>query len=280
MDIEKVFEDLGLSQYQARALAAIIQCGEAKASDISRLSGVPRSKIYSVLDQLVNLGLIDKKPGRPIRYKSKKPDEIMERLEYNIEMEYRKRLEMFREVRSDLMDLLNRIYKPAEVESKELVRIVRVGDASIRETKLMYLEAKREIDIISKVFEYYPSVREELIKASGRGVRVRVILLGKRFLSGYSDDVQNRIIRSLREDIEGVEIRLSNGVLPLRGAIIDPSYEYRTGKAIFVVEDIRTPLYLRDAVITENPSLVAGMKKYFDLIWKYESSCIDPERMD
>ncbi|RLI78320.1 hypothetical protein DRP04_10285 [Archaeoglobales archaeon] len=60
-------------------------------------------------------------------------------------------------------------------------------------------------------------------------------------------------------------------LLPLRGLIVDPSYEYRTGKAIFVVEDPKTPLYLRDAVITENPSLVAGMKRYFDLIWKYES---------
>jgi len=27
-------------------------------------------------------------------------------------------------------------------------------------------------------------------------------------------------------------------------------------------------LYLRDDAITDNPGLVAGMKKYFDLIWE------------
>ncbi len=70
---------------------------------------------------------------------------------------------------------------------------------------------------------------------------------------------------------EIAEVRFSKGLLPLRGSIIDLSYEYRTGKAIFAVEDPKTPLYLRDAIITENPSLVAGMKRYFDLIWKYES---------
>lgn len=271
VDIEKVFEELGLSLYQAKVLAALIQYGEAKASDISQLSGVPRAKVYSVLDQLVDLGLVDKKPGRPVKYKPKSPEDIVERLKYNIEIEYRKRLKKIEEIESELVDLLKELYKPSEVESKELIKVIRVGEPSERETRLMYLDAKNEINIISKCFEYYPKVKKELIEASDRGVKIKVLLLGKEFLSEYSRKVQEKVLESLKKEVKA-EVRLSKTVLPLRGTIIDPSYEYKTGKAIFVVEDLKTPLYLRDAAITENPSLVAGMKKYFDLIWRYESN--------
>ena len=271
VEIEKVFEELGLSLYQAKVLAALIQYGEAKASDISQLSGVPRAKVYSVLDQLVDLGLVDKKPGRPVKYKPKSPEDIVERLKYNIEIEYRKRLKKIEEIESELVDLLKELYKPSEVESKELIKVIRVGEPSERETRLMYLDAKNEINIISKCFEYYPKVKKELIEASDRGVKIKVLLLGKEFLSEYSRKVQEKVLESLKKEVKA-EVRLSKTVLPLRGTIIDPSYEYKTGKAIFVVEDLKTPLYLRDAAITENPSLVAGMKKYFDLIWRYESN--------
>ncbi len=71
------------------------------------------------------------------------------------------------EIESELVDLLKELYKPSEVESKELIKVIRVGEPSERATRLMYLEAKNEINIISKCFEYYPKVRKELIEASG-----------------------------------------------------------------------------------------------------------------
>jgi len=271
MDIEKVLEEIGFSGYQIKALLALIQCGEAKASDIAQLSGVPRAKVYSVLDQLVDLGLADKKPGRPIMYKAKKPNEIIERLKLNIEMEYRKKIEKFEKTKKKLERVLNELYTPVS-EPKELIRIVKVGEPSERETRLMFFEAKREINIVSKVFEYYPKVREELISAVRRNVNVKILLLGESFLSERSRIVQKEIVKMLRKNLDNAEIRFSKTILPLRGVIVDPSYDYTSGKAIFVVEDPKTPLYLRDAAITENPSLVAGMKKYFDLIWNYEST--------
>ena len=273
MDIEKILEELGLSKYQAKTLVALMKHGEAKASDVSELSGVPRAKIYSILDQLADLGYVDKIPGRPVKFRAKSPDKIVERLKYNILLEYSKRLNTMEKIEKVLYEKLRSIYSPAEIKTKELIRVVSVGEPSERETKILYSEAKREINIISKSFEYYPKVRDELIKASKRGVKIKILLLGKKFLEERSKAVQNEIIKLVQSDLNA-EIRLSKTVLPLRGSIIDPSYDYRTGKAIFVVEDPETPLYLRDAAVTENPSLVAGMKKYFDLIWKYESTSL------
>ncbi len=271
MDIEQIFENLGLSMYQAKVLFSLIRHGEAKASDISELSGVPRAKVYSVLDHLVDMGFVDKKPGRPAKYRPKPPEKIVERLKYNILLDYTKRLRIVEEIGGNLLEMLKEFYSPSEVRARELIRVIHVGEPSERETRLLYQEARREINIISRSFEYYPKVRRELIDASKREVKVKVLLLGSEFLSDSSRKVQEEILRLVRREVGG-EIRLSKTILPLRGTIVDPSYEYKTGKAIFVVEDPETPLYLRDAAVTENPSLVAGMKKYFDLIWRYEST--------
>jgi len=165
------------------------------------------------------------------------------------------------------------VYSPSEFISKELVRVIKVGEPSERETKLLFNEARKEIDIASKSLEYYPKIRDELISAERKGVVIRILLLGEELLTENSRKIQMKILEMLRKDLKA-KIKLSKTSLPLRGAIIDPSYDYRSGKALFVVEDPETPLYLRDAAVTENPSLVAGMKKYFDLIWEYESERI------
>lgn len=47
--------------------------------------------------------------------------------------------------------------------------------------------------------------------------------------------------------------------------------EYETGQAIFLVEEVDVPLPMRQAAVTENGSLVAGMMRYIDLIWECES---------
>ena len=265
-----MLEKLGLSGYQIKVLLSLMQCGEAKASDIAQLSGVPRAKVYFVLDQLVDLGLIDKKPGRPIKYSAKSPHEVVERLRLNIENEYKEKLKKFKSFEEDLKRMLGCIYKPKS-EPKELIKIVKVGEPSERETRRMFSEAKKEINIISKVFEYYPKVRDELISAVNRGIDLKILLLGESFLDSRGKNIQKEVVKLIQEDLDEVAIRFSETTLPLRGSIVDPSYNYTSGKAIFVVEDPKTPLYLRDAAITENPSLVAGMKKYFDLIWNYES---------
>ncbi len=269
--VEEVLEKLGLSGYQARVLVSLLKCGEGKASELSELSGVPRAKIYEVLDQLADLGLVDKIPTRPVRFRSRKPEEIVERLKKNIAMEYEERIGLFERVQRELMQNLTSLYSPTGFRTKELIRVVSVGEASERETRIMYSEAEKEINVVSRSFEYYPKVRRELVDAAERGVEVRILLLGREFTDERTRRVQSEIVKMLGMDMNA-KIRFSKTLLPLRGSIVDPSYDYRTGRAIFVVEDPETPLYLRDAAVTENPSLVAGMKKYFDLIWEYESS--------
>ena len=81
--------------------------------------------------------------------------------------------------------------------------------------------------------------------------------------SGYID--------RLRTDYPRIDFRFSPERLPWRGTIVDPSLDYDSGEAILLVDEEDIPLSLRQAAVTENASFVAGLGRYFDLIWEHES---------
>jgi sugar-specific transcriptional regulator TrmB len=60
--------EFGLSEYAARAYLALLDLGTTEARDVSSLSKVPASKIYHILDQLHEKGLVDILPEFPRKY--------------------------------------------------------------------------------------------------------------------------------------------------------------------------------------------------------------------
>jgi hypothetical protein len=51
--------------------------------------------------------------------------------------------------------------------------------------------------------------------------------------------------------------------------------DYESGEADLLVEEKDVPLSMRQAAVTDNGSFVAGLSKYFDLIWEHESTSHD-----
>jgi sugar-specific transcriptional regulator TrmB len=269
----ELFRRLGLREYPAKVIAQLIILGESKAPEISSASGVPKARIYGILEELADQGLIEVKPGRPAKYRAKPPSEIIRRMIHNKKIQLREEIKRIEEIRENFEALLQPLYKTITRKAREpLIKIVSVGEPSEEETRLMYRKAKREINILSKSMEWLPKVEDEIQRALKRGVQVRVLLLSPKLLERQNILIQRGMIGRLRKNLKEVKVRFSEFILPLRGSIVDPSYDYSSGKAIFLVEERGVPLSLRDAALTENPSLVAGMKRYFDLIWKHESS--------
>ena len=58
----------GLSEYASRTYLALLDLGTAEARDISGLSKVPASKIYRILEQLHEKGLVEVLPEFPRKY--------------------------------------------------------------------------------------------------------------------------------------------------------------------------------------------------------------------
>ncbi|RLI38603.1 transcriptional regulator, partial [Candidatus Bathyarchaeota archaeon] len=76
---------LGLTEYEAKAYIALLERGEADALEISRRSGVPRTRIYDILSKLESNGFIQGLKGsRPMIYIALPPSHTLKPLKDSI----------------------------------------------------------------------------------------------------------------------------------------------------------------------------------------------------
>ena len=262
---------MGLNEYQALTLAHLLFIGEAKAAELSKVSGVPSARIYGVLDELVRMGLILVRPGRPSIYVALPPGEVAERLLSMRAREFKQKMKRLREHADAFIETASQIYLKGKrgVSTVPLLRIVGVGEASLAETRKLYDMAEEEILVISRAMEYLPDVADSLKKAIERGVSVKVILMDPEFMEPEDREKQAKILKMLEEPpFTGVVLVRFSDDIPIRGCIIDP--RKGTG-ALFLVEDPGVPFSFREAAITSHPSVVRGLALMFSLIWDYKS---------
>jgi len=274
-DPSDLLEELGLTEYEEQALEHLLILGQTTAPDLSEATGIPKARIYGVLDSLAADGYIKVIPGRPKMYQPKAPAEILDRA---IET-YRQNFESYQAdvdgIREEFVEAFQPVYESASEEvtpTEELFNVVDVGDASEEETRRLYRAADERIDIITKSFEYLDAVEPTLASAVDDGCTVRILFLHPSYLSPENQSVQREIVEHIHDTYPGIETRFSESVLPWRGTVIDPSMDYEQGAAIMLVEEKDVPLHKRQAAVTENGSFVAGLERYFELIWTYESS--------
>jgi hypothetical protein len=190
--------------------------------------------------------------------------------------QYRQELDS---VRERFLDEFGPRYERASEDirpAEELFHVVDVGEPSETETRRLYREAEQRVDVLTKSFAYLDAVEPALAEAVDR-VDVRALLNHPDLLSAENRRAQADIVARLRESYPEVSLRFSTGQLPWRGTLIDPSMAYDSGEAIFLVEEPTVPDHMRQAAITDNGSFVAGLKRYMDLVWDYESVAEYPE---
>ncbi len=75
-EIQSLLSRLGLTEYESKTLTSLLKLSEAKAPDISREAQVPKTRVYDVLDKLVEKDLIIEIQGRPKRYRAREPEKV------------------------------------------------------------------------------------------------------------------------------------------------------------------------------------------------------------
>ena len=75
-DVIKHLMRLGLTEYEARAYVATVSLGEGTVNEISRESGVPRSRAYDVMERLAEKGFVEMGNTNPICYRANDPDRV------------------------------------------------------------------------------------------------------------------------------------------------------------------------------------------------------------
>ena len=75
---------IGLTMYEAQAYVTLTSLIQGSADEVSKNSGIPRSKIYDVLKKLNEKDFIEVEDGRPLTYIAKSPVEVLSREKENI----------------------------------------------------------------------------------------------------------------------------------------------------------------------------------------------------
>ena len=76
---------LGLKEYEAKIYVALVGLGEANARRIHEESGVPRPRVYDILEGLAARGFIDVREGSPHTYSAVSPEMVISHLERDFE---------------------------------------------------------------------------------------------------------------------------------------------------------------------------------------------------
>jgi Predicted transcriptional regulators len=274
-DPVQLIQHLDLKEYESLALVFLLESGRTTAPTVADATGIPKPRVYGVLDSLADHGFIKIIPGRPKEYQPKAPETILERATENRRQEFETYRTEIAELREEFLDTFQPLYERADEDltpTAELFHVVDVGEPSETETRRLYHEAESGVYVITNSFAYLKNVEPAVTTALDRGVDVSVLFLDPRHLPEEKAATQGAIVERLSERYPSVGFRFSEERLPWRGTFVDPSMEYDSGEALFLVEEPDVPNHKRQAAITENGSFVAGMKRYFDLIWKYESA--------
>jgi sugar-specific transcriptional regulator TrmB len=279
-DADRLLGELDLPEYETTALKHLLTIGRTTAPNLSEATGIPKARIYDVLDTLCDAGYVEVIPSRPKEYQPKPPAEILDRAVENQRQEFESYRHDIDGIREAFVETFQPLYEKASEDvtpAEELFHVVDVGDPSESETRRLYRSASESVTVLTKSFEYFDAVEPAFADVYDRDVTLRVVFLHPDLLSSSNRAVQREVLGHLTGTYPDVAVRFSNERLPWRGTVVDPSMDYDTGKAIFLVEEEDVPLYMRQAAVTENESFVAGMGRYCDLIWEYDSVAEYPE---
>ncbi len=94
-------QQLGLSTYEAAVFVALQRLRTGTASDIDRITDVPRSQVYGAADRLAELGVIDVQQSNPIQYRAIELDTARDRLRSRLANEERNAFEFLRSVQGE-----------------------------------------------------------------------------------------------------------------------------------------------------------------------------------
>lgn len=164
-DIVKALENLGLSNYEAKAYLAFLSESPLTGYKLSKISGVPRSRIYETIEKLTAKGLVLSQEGDTTLLKPVSLESFLEKKE----KEGRQNIDFLKEN-------LPKIEKPKEdhgiwnITGRD--RVFEIANHLISKSKSHIYLVTFDTDLV--FFE------NELIKAEKRNVSILGVYCGKK----------------------------------------------------------------------------------------------------
>lgn len=235
---QRLLREFGLTEYEARVYYALVANGPSTAGELSKLANVPYSRIYDILSRLEERGWVEAQSGRPSRYRSRDPAEVVK----IVKTEEEKRL---KEAGEALLKELEPLYsRKAEVKRPD-VWVIRGGKNIL--SKIGEMLARAGIEVLLSL----PNVPQEI-----SGLTSYLSLLEAKNISIRILAPQKLKLRNL-ELPRKLEIRRRENLFG-GGVVVD-------GREVLLVLGSGSELL---GIWSDEIGLARFAKEYFEYLWK------------
>lgn len=155
--------ELGFSDYEAKAYAALAARQPATAYEIAKVAGLPRANVYGALRNLAAKGAIQPVTERPVRYVPVDPEQFFRRLQRN--------------TAGLCDDVVRAVKRSAKAEENAYVWLYR-GATEVHDKFTELIEGAREHIWIKAPAALIEPYRAALVKAARRRVTIRLVVFG------------------------------------------------------------------------------------------------------
>ncbi len=174
-DLVSLLRTIGLNQYEARTYASLLLFGDLTAGELSNRAGLPRPRVYDIVNGLVKKGFVLVQPGRPVKYRAVPPEEAINNYIRMKRENFEKEVEKIKKVGEELK-VHAQSHKPKEEGGFWLL-----GTDNILRSRLQNILRSSTNEIVVALptdflLEYYGFIAPYLEEAANRGVRVKMII--------------------------------------------------------------------------------------------------------
>lgn len=249
-DILGFLQRIGLGENESKVYIALSMKGTLKAGEISRQSGVPQSKVYWVLEELIGKQLVEVSDAKPREYKAVKPDLALHRL-----LEEKER--SLSDFRSGIKEVSGYLRPMREGESMSGIWTTRGRNwvEFFNKTTEMVDRSRKYIYGITRDFSRSAKLSETLEAAIRKGVKIRVI--------GMEEITEGNYFKAKWYMDKGAELRIMEASVHPRIVVVD-------GKEVLLRldhEHNKKDGFPFSSVWSQDPSLVKVFDTYVKNLW-------------
>ena len=238
-EINELLLQLGLTEYESKTLSTLFKLGESEAPAISRLAQVPKTRVYDVLNKLVEKNMVIEIRGRPKKYRSVEAKKALD----NLLVEKQREL---KELQNRAAELKSSLSAPdaKEQAGKTVMRVKNRHDFE-RILAQEIVKAKNSLVGFAEATDKEHVLREAIEKAKQRNVSVKI-------LNSFSTDWVRKTAHEARQ--------LGHG---LNAFIIDGK------KVVLALSDFkREKQEYHFAIFRQHKPIANALQHYFDKCWQ------------
>lgn len=182
--VKRIKDYFNLNIYEAKVWLALLSKGIASAREVADLSGVPRSRTYDVLEGLEKRGFAITKIGKPVKYISVKPTEIIEKMKTSVMQDAKERVVSLSNLKetseyTELEQLHNSGIAP--IKSHDITGSLKGRSNVMTRLRELLDNAKNEVIICTSVTDFEDKGRvliPALEKLNKENVKIKLSLSG------------------------------------------------------------------------------------------------------